>query len=135
MQEDRDSLILYIADFEKGNPRGTTRKKHKVTAVYWVFANIPVHLRSTLASISLAILCKAEDTKQFGFHSILEPLLTDLQSLEKDGLVVPVIGKAIKGTVVGVVADNVGAHSVAGFVESFPGKNGVLCQKSLKIFI
>ncbi|KAL3987735.1 hypothetical protein ACER0C_014850 [Sarotherodon galilaeus] len=31
------------------------------------------------------------------------------------------LGKAIKGTVVSVVADNLGAHSVAGFVESFAG--------------
>lgn len=89
------SLILYIDDFEVCNPPGISEKKHKITAVYWVFGNIPVHLRSTLASISLEILCNAEDTKQFGFHSVLEPLLTDIQSLEKDGLFVPEIGKAI----------------------------------------
>lgn len=86
VQEDRVSLVLYIDDFEVCNPLGTSRNKHKVTAVYWLLANIPGHLRSTLASISLAIPCKAEDTKQFGFHSILEPLLTDIQSLEKDVL-------------------------------------------------
>ena len=120
-EENRVSLILYIDDFEVCNPLGTSRKKHKVTAVYWVLGNIPVQLRSTLTSIYLAILCKAEHTKQFGFQRVLEPLLTDIQSLEKDGLFVPVLGKAIKGTVVSVVADNLGAHSVAGFVESFAG--------------
>lgn len=121
VEENRVSLILYIDDFEVCNPLGTCRKKPKVTAVYWVLGNIPVQLRSTLTSIYLAILCKAEDTKQFGFQRVLEPLLTDIQSLEKDGLFVPALGKAIKGTVVSVVADNLGAHSVAGFVESFAG--------------
>lgn len=121
VEENRVSLILYVDDFEVCNPLGTSRKKHKVTAVYWVLGNIPVQLRSTLTSIYLAILCKAEDTKQFGFQRVLEPLLTDIQSLEKDFLFVPALGKAIKGTVVSVVADNLGAHSVAGFVESFAG--------------
>lgn len=115
------SLILYIDDFEICNPLGTSRKKHKVTAVYWVLGNIPVQLRFTLTSIYLAILCKAEDTKQFGFPQVLEPLLTDIQSLEKDGVFVPALEKAIKGTVVSVVADNFGAHSVVGFVGSFAG--------------
>ena len=66
VEEDRYSLILYIDDFEVCNPLGTSRKKHKVTAVYWVLGNIPAQFRSTLASIYLTILCKAEDTKQFG---------------------------------------------------------------------
>ena len=52
---------------------------------------------------------------------MLEPLLTDLSTLERDGLFVPGLGKVLKGTVVCVVADNLGAHSVAGFVESFSG--------------
>lgn len=34
---------------------------------------------------------------------------------------VPALGKAIKETVVSVVADILGTHSVAGFVESFAG--------------
>lgn len=41
--------------------------------------------------------------------------------MEKDGLFVPGLGKVIKGTVVSVVANNLGAHSVAGFVENFTG--------------
>lgn len=52
---------------------------------------------------------------------MLEPLLRDLKSFEEDGLFVPCLGKIIKGTVFSVIADNLGAHSVAGFVESFSG--------------
>ena len=57
------AIILYVDDFEICNPLGTSRKKHKVTAVYWVLAGVPALLRSSLTSIFLAILCKADDVK------------------------------------------------------------------------
>lgn len=115
------SLILYVDDFEVCNPLGTSRKKHKITAVYWVLANVPPLLRSSLISIYLAILCKADHIKQFGYSVVLEPLLKDLASLEEEGLYIPSLGKRVKGTVYSVVADNLGAHSIGGFVESFSG--------------
>ncbi|XP_028322152.1 uncharacterized protein LOC114475494 isoform X2 [Gouania willdenowi] len=113
------SLILYVDDFEVCNPLGTSRKKHKITAVYWVLANVPPLLRSSLTSIYLAILCKADDVKKFGYSAVLEPLLKDLASLEEEGLYIPSLGLRVKGTVYCVVADNLGAHSIGGFVESF----------------
>lgn len=50
---------------------------------------------------------------------MLEPLLKDLKSFEDDGIFVPSLGKVVKGTVLAVVADNLGARSIGGFVESF----------------
>lgn len=113
------ALNLYVDEFEVCNPLGTSRKKHKITAVYWVLANVPPLLRSSLTSIFLAILCKAEDIKQYGYDAVLEPLLKDLGSLEEDGLYIPSLGRRVKGTVSSVIADNLGAHSIGGFVESF----------------
>ena len=109
-------------DFEICNPLGTSRKKHKITAVYWVLADVPSVLRSTLNSIFLSILCKAVDVKRFGYNTVLEPLLKDLVVLE-EGLFVPALGRRVKGTVFSVVADNLGAHSMGGFVESFSGSH------------
>lgn len=120
-EEFRLSLLLYCDDFEICNPLGTSRKKHKVTGVCWVLADIPALSRSTPSSIYLAILCKADDIQQFGYSQVLEPLLTDLKSFEEDGLFVPCLGKVIKGTLFSVIADNLGAHSLGGFVESFSG--------------
>lgn len=113
------SLILYVDDFEVCNPLGTSRKKHKITAVYWVLANVPPLLRSSLTSIYLAILCKADDIKKFGYSAVFEPMLKDLASLEEEGLYIPSLDIRVKGTVYCVVADNLGAHSIGGFVESF----------------
>lgn len=58
-------------------------KKNTVTAVYWVLADVPALLRSSLTSIFLAILCKADDVKKFVYSTVLEPLLKDLVTLEE----------------------------------------------------
>lgn len=103
------------------NPLGTWRKKHKITAIYWVLANVRSEWQSELRSIHLALLCKAVDVKQFGYKVILEPLLKDLVTLKQEGVFVPKAGTSIKGTVHCVAADNLGAHSISGLVESFTG--------------
>lgn len=47
----RIALGLYIDDFEVANPLGTSKKKHKLCAVYWVLANLDSRYRSALHSI------------------------------------------------------------------------------------
>ncbi|XP_058252312.1 uncharacterized protein LOC131357377 isoform X3 [Hemibagrus wyckioides] len=81
----RISLCLYVDDFEICNPLGTSRKKHKLCAIYWVLGNVPSMFQSTLSSIYLAVLCTTEDVKTYGFEKILRPLLHDLQILEQSG--------------------------------------------------
>lgn len=112
----RIPLILYTDDFEVCNPFGKPPKKHKVTAIYWVLGNICSVSRSSLTSIYLAVLCKANDATKYGYSRVLEPLLTDLKSLEQDGVFVSSFGRFIKGTVFCVIADNLGAHVVRGFL-------------------
>lgn len=138
-------------DFEVCNPLGTSRKKHKITAVYWVLANVPPLLSSSLISIYLALLCKADDIKNFVYDTVLEPLLKDLASLEEEGLYIPSLGMRVQGTVFCVVADNLGAHSIGGFVESFSSthicrfclgersqfqvsevRNGIFCPRTIQ---
>lgn len=82
---------------------------------------MPSQYRSVLTSIYLATLCKANDAKEFGYERILEPLLQDLCVLEKQGLFLSSVGKFVRGSVLCVVADNLGAHSISGLVESFSG--------------
>lgn len=113
------SLALYIDDFEVCNPLGTSRKKHKVCAIYWVIANLPVKYRSSLSSIYLALLCRSVDAKTFGYEKIVEPLLRDLQLLENQWIYISRLGTSVRGTVLYVSSDNLGAHSFAGFLESF----------------
>ncbi|XP_053083781.1 uncharacterized protein LOC113541109 [Pangasianodon hypophthalmus] len=113
------ALILYLDDFEIANPLGTSKQKHKMCAVYWVIANIPVKYRSTLNSTQVALLCNTSTMKQYGYEKVLQPLILDLISLEQHGVYVEQLGANVKGTVLFVAADNLAAHSLAGFYESF----------------
>lgn len=70
----------------------------------------------------MSVLCKSDDVKVYGYRQILEPLLQDLCNLEEHGVFISQLGKFVKGTVHCVVADNLGAHGLAGFVESFSGQ-------------
>nr|XP_032833101.1 uncharacterized protein LOC116955880 [Petromyzon marinus] len=69
-------VCLYVDDFEICNPLGTSRKKHKICAIYWILGNVPSMFQSTLSS-------KTEDVITYGFEKILRPLLQDLQTLEQ----------------------------------------------------
>lgn len=118
-EESGIALGLYIDDFEVCNPLGTSRKIHKITAVYWVILNLASKSRSSLNLINLAVLGKTDDVRLFGFDSFLDPLVKDIKSLEQVGIFVPALQKYVKGTVFCVCADNLGAHGLAGFQESF----------------
>ena len=103
------------------NPLGTSQKIHKLCAVYWILGNVPPSSHSFLASIYLALLCKSDDVKTYGYRKICEPLLQDLVTLEQQGVFVSQLGTFVKGTLQCVVSDNLAAHGIAGFVESFSG--------------
>lgn len=60
-------LNIYIDKFELCNPLGTSRKKHKLCSVYWILNNLAPGSHSALASIYLAVLCKSDDVKTFGY--------------------------------------------------------------------
>lgn len=112
-------LTMYTDEFEIANPLGTSKKKHKMFGVYWVLANLPSKHRSSLQAIQLALLCKASEVKQYGYEKVLHPLVQDLKTLETYGVFLEQLGECVKGTVLNVSADNLGAHSLAGFQESF----------------
>lgn len=92
-------VLLYMDDLEIANPLGTSRKIHKLTAVYWAFADLPSKYRSSLHVIQLAALCKVHDVEKFGYEKTLGPLLGELCTLERDGVFIESIGQVVKGTV------------------------------------
>lgn len=124
--EMRILLCLYIDDFEICNPLGTSRRKHELCGIYWTVSNLPIGSHSSLSSIYLAVLCKTDDVKKFGYCRVMQPLLQDVKTLEQEGIFIPLLGRCLKGTIQVVVADNLGAHSIAGFTESF--SSGYICR-------
>lgn len=81
--------------------QGHRKKIHKVCAVYWTLANIPVTYRSVLHSTQLALLCNPNDVRQFGCEKVFAPLLGDLKTLEEVGVYIEAFGYCLKGTIGG----------------------------------
>ena len=118
-EENALAINLYHDDWETVNPLGTSRKKHKISAFYWILGNLPPKLRSTLKVIQLAIFAKTEDVKYFGLEKILSRFLSDMKVLEEHGVFVESLGTSLRGTIAYISADNLAAHSLGGFNESF----------------
>lgn len=95
---------------------GTSRKIHKIVGVYWIVLNLPAKFRVNLNSIQLAALGKGIDVRKFGYERYLEPLLKDLKFIEEYGAEA---SENFGVKLFCVCADNLGAHSLAGFQESF----------------
>ncbi|XP_023184309.1 uncharacterized protein LOC111606963 [Xiphophorus maculatus] len=104
-------LILYQDAFEVVNPLGSAKTRHKILAVYVSVANLPLHVRSDTDHMSLVLLCKEKDFKEFGHSKVLSELLEDLRLLEENGIVM-VDETVVKGTVFCIAGDNLGSHCI-----------------------
>ncbi|KAG9281964.1 hypothetical protein AMEX_G546, partial [Astyanax mexicanus] len=112
------ALILYQDAFEVVNPLGSGRKKHKVLAVYLTLGNILPHNRSNIDHMQLVLLCREQDIKYFGQEKVFSLLIKDLQDLEDSGIVLR-NGSVVRGAVCAIAGDNLGSHSIGGFLENF----------------
>ena len=52
--------------------------------------NLETKYWATLSNIHLAMLCKLKHVKTVGYTAMLEPLLSDIRVLERDGIVVEI---------------------------------------------
>ena len=77
--------------------------------------------RKKTDNIFLTVLFKEKYIKQFGLNNILSPLIQDLMDLESIGISVVINNteKIVKGSLIAVLADNLGSHQIGGFCENF----------------
>ena len=115
-------LVLYQDAFEVVRFTWFRGKKHKVLAVYSTLTDILPDNRSTINQIQLVLLCREQDFKYFGMNNVFEPLVKDLKVLEEKGIVIN-DGSVVKGTLVAISGDNLGSHSIGGFLEHFSWAN------------
>ncbi|PIK56613.1 hypothetical protein BSL78_06469 [Apostichopus japonicus] len=121
-EENALSVILFQDAFEVVNPLGSAKKKHKILAVYFTLGNIPPQYRSQVESLELALLCREVDFKKYGQEKVFKRLLRDLKLLEETGVQVKG-GQIRKGSLACILGDNLGSHTIGGFVESFSSKH------------
>ena len=115
-------IKLYVDDFQVINPFGNKTRKHKICAFYWALGNLPSKFRSKQYTIQLLALPQSINIKKFGFEKVLQNALVDIVLLEQHGIEVQDIdGNIIQvyGTVSTLIADNLAAHEIGGYIESF----------------
>ena len=114
-------LILYLDEVNFVNPLGNKVKLHKLYAFYLQLGNLPPSRRSKCQSIFLLGLCKSKYVRKYGLSTVLETFITDIKTLETQGITVDINGhaKVFKGSLLSCVADNLAAHAIGGFLESF----------------
>ncbi|XP_061192283.1 uncharacterized protein LOC133200514 [Saccostrea echinata] len=114
-------VMFYFDEFTAVNPLGHQIKNYKICGFYMLLGNLPPKFRSQLYCIQLVVLCMSHTLRNNGYSCILEPLINDLHVLENEGIVISKGNQnyTLYGTVSVTIADNLGAHSLGGFMESF----------------
>ncbi|KAF0752803.1 CCHC-type domain-containing protein [Aphis craccivora] len=104
-----------------GNPLGSHSGVHKLCAVYISIPYLPPHIQSTLKTIFLTLLFHSTDRQKFGNNIIFKPLIDELNFLGEQGIDIESNGKLanIMFELCLILGDNLGIHSITGFVESF----------------
>ena len=111
-------IILYQDTFEIVNPLGAAKKKHKIVGVYYSLGNLYPHHRSKIDPIQLVCLCTEKNFQKFGQAKVFARLITDLKSIEDDGVDIGEQEKVL-GTVVAILGDNLGSHEIGGYTMNF----------------
>lgn len=74
-------------------------------------ANLPLHVRSDTDYMSLVLLCREKDFKEFGHAKVFSELLGDLKELGENGIVA-LDTTVVKGTLYCIAGDNLGLHCI-----------------------
>ena len=117
------TMMIYSDAIELVNPLGAGRTKHKVIHIFFSLCEMPKHLRSKIDRIQLVAVFKEKLIKRFGFKKIYENLVKDLKLLEAGVKVDYPVERVVKCGVLIHPADNLEAHAVGGFSQSFSSKD------------
>ena len=114
-------IIIYFDEFTLTNPLRAHSKHQKIMATYFQLANMPASKRSQLDSIHLATLVKSGYVKKYGLKETTQYLINDLHNLNENGINIQHGGIVhnFKCALLFCVGDNLAAHQIGGFLESF----------------
>ena len=112
-------IVAYFDELEVCNPLGAHVKKHKLGIVFYTLGNIAPMYKVTAQS--LAVVATVPTIEKHGLDKVLEPFLTDLNSLANMGISVSVHGvpRIFKGALLAFLADNLASNDIGGFKKSF----------------
>ncbi|XP_074115602.1 uncharacterized protein LOC141538151 [Cotesia typhae] len=114
-------IMLFCDDYETGNALGSHSGCNKLCGCYITLPCFPPHYQSSLETIFHALLFYSKDREKFGNAAVFRLLIDMLNDLETNGLELDLPhGKTQVYFKLGlIVGDNLGLHSILGFVENF----------------
>lgn len=117
-------IFIYYDDFEIENALGSHAGIHKLRGIYYTIPVIPLEFHSQLKNIFVAM--------QFGSKVLFSKLVDELIYLETVGIIINVSDTNfnIKFKLTLIQGDNLGLHTILGFVESF---NSCYCCRFYKM--
>lgn len=114
-------LLMYFDDYENNNALGSHKGISKCGAVYLSVPCLPSEYVSKIENIFLFILFNTLDRNTFKNSIVFEKVITELKFLQNEGINIHIPTGEIKihFDLALIVGDNLGLHSILGFVESF----------------
>ncbi|KAJ1522436.1 hypothetical protein ONE63_001626 [Megalurothrips usitatus] len=116
-----DIFLFQDAFLGAANPLGSAKNKYKTLGVYLTVGNLTAEDRSRLVSKRLVELVYEELTREEnlkdGLDKCFKKLVKDLKKLEETGIEYK--GETIPVYVQFILGDNLGQHTIGGFLESF----------------
>lgn len=114
-------FFLQVDDFEPLNALGSHSSIHKLGAAYVSLPCLPHYYSSQLSNIFLVLLYHTSDRVLFGNRIIFQPLIDEFNYLSEYGIHfdLPDFNGTVFFELGLILGDNLGIHSITGFVESF----------------
>ncbi|CAF1349052.1 unnamed protein product [Rotaria sordida] len=123
-------IQLYVDDIGVTNPIGLKKDQHKLTMVYFMLEDVPDPFRSMLQCIHLTAIYYSKyldnDEKIRKFY---DPIVKELNDLQLTGLTINTFNSQLLFSFSAIAADNLAAHNVAGFQQTF--SSGNFCRRCL----
>lgn len=125
-------ILLSADDFDPCDANKSKNVRHKLNALYFVINNLSKKYLSKNNNMYLVSLCETTNLKQEDTHidDVSALIIEEIRQLETTGINVG--GQTIKGSLVHVSADNLGANGIFGFVESFNSSFCRYCETTKK---
>eukprot|EP00732_Lithocolla_globosa_P005323 Lithocolla_globosa_v1_NODE_5447_length_1238_cov_4.871513.p1 type:complete len:242 gc:universal NODE_5447_length_1238_cov_4.871513:906-181(-) len=81
-------ILAYGDEVEICNPIGPKRRKHKITAFYWILSNVRPEYRSRLEMFNLFAVARSDDVKKIVMEKLLKVFVSDVNKLATKGLTI-----------------------------------------------
>ncbi|KAE8739857.1 hypothetical protein FOCC_FOCC014644 [Frankliniella occidentalis] len=109
--------LTFYQDAFEFYPLSPTAGTYKCIGFYFFLGNFHPNARSKVDAIQLALIVKENDLRYFGQEAVLKALIDEMTELSTNGIKYK--GETIPVVFNNMCGDNLGQHTIGGFLEAF----------------